>query len=117
MEIVIGVHAIQEHHAGLRVVVRRAHDLVPQFTRAYFSIHPQAIAALIRARLLHVIGGPRPLPRPPPPPALPRPPAPLGHAPPGPQRAARAPISPAEERRLGAAGGQHEAHPPPPRHR
>ena len=34
VQVVVGVHAVDEQHAGLGVVVGRAHDLRPQIARA-----------------------------------------------------------------------------------
>ncbi len=45
-EVVVGVDAVEEQHAGLGVVVGRAHDLVPQLARAQPAVDPQAIGAL-----------------------------------------------------------------------
>ena len=44
-EVVVGVDAVDEQHAGLGVVVGRAHDLVPQVARARPPVHPQAVGA------------------------------------------------------------------------
>ena len=59
VEVVVAVDAVEEENPRLGVVVRRAHDLVPQVARAYFSIDPKPIAALVsllagpRLRLVH----------------------------------------------------------------
>jgi hypothetical protein len=57
VQIVVAIHAIQEQHPGLGMVVRRAHHLLPQLARANLAIHPHSIAALVRPCFLHVVGG------------------------------------------------------------
>jgi hypothetical protein len=48
-EVVVGVDAVDEQHAGFGVVVGGPHDLVPQRACALAPIDPQAVAAAIRA--------------------------------------------------------------------
>src|SRR5207248_2735334 len=47
VEVVVAVDAVEEENPRLGVVVRRAHDLVPQLARSYFSIDPKSIGALV----------------------------------------------------------------------
>ena len=57
IEVVVAVDAVEEEDARLGVVVRRAHDLVPQVLRAHLAVHPQAVAALVAAAFLHFLRG------------------------------------------------------------
>ena len=45
IEVVVLVHAIEEHHARLGVVVGRAHDLVPELARAHGAVDPHRLRA------------------------------------------------------------------------
>mmetsp|Transcript_21920 Transcript_21920/g.61690 ORF Transcript_21920/g.61690 Transcript_21920/m.61690 type:complete len:665 (+) Transcript_21920:1171-3165(+) len=51
MQVVVGVDAVQEEHAGLGMVVGGAHDLVPQRAGADLAVDPQPVAALVGAGL------------------------------------------------------------------
>jgi len=48
-EIVVGVDAVEEQHAGFGVVVGGPHDLVPQLACGQAAVDPQAVAALVGA--------------------------------------------------------------------
>ena len=50
-QVVVRVDAINEDDAGFRVIVSRAHDLVPQVARAHRPVNPQAVVALPRVLL------------------------------------------------------------------
>ena len=50
VQVVVAVHAVEEQHARLGVVVGRAHDLVPQLARAQLAVDPQAVARAGRRR-------------------------------------------------------------------
>ena len=56
-QVVVDVDAVEEQDPRLGVVVRRAHDLVPELARAYRLVDPQAVLALagflVRLRLVH----------------------------------------------------------------
>jgi hypothetical protein len=47
VEVVVAVHPVDEQDARLGVVVRRAHDLIPQVARPYLAVDPQAVLALV----------------------------------------------------------------------
>jgi hypothetical protein len=51
VEVVVAIHAVDEQHARLGMVVRRAHDLRPQVARGQLAVHPDSIGALERSVL------------------------------------------------------------------
>src|SRR5205814_1401781 len=48
IQVVVAVDAVEEQNPRLGVVVRRAHDLVPQLARSDLSVRPQAVGPLVR---------------------------------------------------------------------
>jgi hypothetical protein len=54
VEVVVLVHAVEEEHARLGVVVGRAHDLVPQAPCAQLAVDPLPVGALVGTRFLRV---------------------------------------------------------------
>src|SRR6476620_6440617 len=46
IQVVVAVDAVEEEDAGLGVVVRRAHDLVPQVARPHLAVDPLPVGAL-----------------------------------------------------------------------
>ena len=53
-QVVVGVDAVQEEHAGFGMVVGGVHDLVPQLARGHAAVDPLAVGTLARAGRLEL---------------------------------------------------------------